>query len=612
MTINIHAIDHGILVNAEESRTAAQCINKEGEERFVIAAKGFVLIINPSTDETRQLFFPEKYVEYPFASFSSEEGFFYTGAGKMLMVIDPFKERIIDYKWIENGDEIFGFSFAEHSYGHMFFTSYPRCHLLQYNLKTKTLIDHGSMDETEKYPASVAVDRHGWVYIGIGTERKNVIAYHPETKEKRSLVPCHQRTRGAGHVYKGEDGSVYGHWEARDLKDVNDSSQWWVLLDGYGQQVQNVSPSLYSGNGFNRIHRNAQASYKVLEHNLAEGFLVVKKEQEKEKRIEFSYQSEGATLSTLFSIRGQHIYGTSMHPLHLFGFDLESNVVRNYGGSVIENGGGGNIVAYAVQGKKMFGFAYAGGKIYEFNLEQPIYYTEKSRNPKLISEHKWIHRPRCAISHPDGVNIIWGGFPDYGLTGGGLGIYNVNTRENKVISHTSIVPNQSTVCLGVFRSGDILGGTSIETPGGASSNEKEGKLYLFDWENKEVIYSINAVPGSKEISQLFIDQQGMAHGLTMEGIYFVFDSCKREVLYKKDVSRFGAPVRNSFVLNENNTALYCLLSRAIMKINLNESPLTEPILSLQLMQRATSGIVYYKGSIYYGSGSHLISVKVQD
>ncbi|MCH6269365.1 hypothetical protein [Neobacillus citreus] len=611
MMTNRRAVDHGIQVNAEESRTAAICINRAGEERLVIAAKGFVLIIDPETEETRQLFFPEQHIDYPFASYSSEDGLFYTGAGNMLMVIDPFKGEFFDYQWIENGEEIVGFSFAEDCSGQIYFSSYPSCHLLQYCPKTKTIHDHGQMDKTEKYPASTAVDRHGWVYLGIGTERKNIVAFHPDTKERKTLVPPTERTRGAGYVYQGKDGNVYGHWEASDLKDVNKSLIWYEFFAGGCSLTSHAADSRYSGEGFNRIHRNGEGCWRVLEHRMAEGFLFIKKQQDSAKKITLQYQSEGAALSTLISADNRYIYGTSMHPMQLFRYEVTAQQATNFGGAVLEKGGGGNIPAYAVQGTRLIGFAYAGGKIYEINLEKPIQHLENSRNPRLISEHLDIHRPRCAAAHPDGSHIVWGGFPGYGMTGGGLGIYLVDSRTNTVLPHTSVVPNQSTVCLGVLRSGDIVGGTSIETPGGASTKEQEGKLFLFDWTKQEVGFRISPIPGSKEISQLFVDVRDLVHGLTIEGIYFVFDPQSRKVLFQKDFSGYGAPVRTGFVGSTEQPALYGLLNQAIIKIEITGPEPREPEVHALLANRATSGMVYHDGWIYYGSGSHLMSIKVE-
>ncbi|WP_062106857.1 hypothetical protein [Bacillus niameyensis] len=596
--------DHGIPVQAQESRTAAICINSDGEERFVIAAKGFLMILDLETGKATQVFFPEKYVEYPFASFSSKSGLFYTGAGKMLIVLDPFKEKVIDYKWNENGEEIIGFSFAEDRKGNIYCTTYPHCHLLQYIPESRSIIDYGSMDPTEKYAGSLAVDLNGWIYMGVGTERKDIIAFQPATGKKQSLVADQERTRGTGFVYQGTDGGVYGHWEAETMQTVNHAFEWYTFSNGYLEKSKGRAPSHYSGLQFKRIHRNGARKYTIAEFSLSEGYVICKSSDGEQKQVDFTYRSDGAVLSPLYKGPDDCLYGTSQHPLQFFKYDFEE--MQNYG--PIERGGGGNICAYASQGMKMIGFAYAGGKIYEFDLNKPI--APKAQNPILISEHESIHRPRCAVSHSDGKHIVWGGFPGYGMTGGGLGIYHVGTKEIEIIPHTAIVPNQSTICLGILRSGDVLGGTSIDTPGGASSKEKTGALYYFNWSKKQVEYVLNPISDSREISQLFIDCEDQAHCLTVEGVYFIFNPTKGLVSKSIDLSKYGTPVRSGFTVNEQRTKLYGLFSKTIIMFDLESH--AEPAIVTTLEIAATSGIAFKDGRIYYGSGSRLLSVEVEE
>lgn len=149
--------------------------------------------------------------------------------------------------------------------------------------------------------------------------------------------------------------------------------------------------------------------------------------------------------------------------------------MTNFGGEVIEKGGGGNIPAYASSGNLLIGVAYAGGKLYEFDTAKKF---KKSQNPKLVLQEESIHRPRCAITLKDQEHIVWGGFPGYGMVGGSLGIYHMKTEVNLLLTHEQLVENQSTISLGQLSSGDILGGTSIETPG-EQSHEKEKHVYMY-------------------------------------------------------------------------------------------------------------------------------------
>jgi len=597
--------DYGIPVSAEEERTAAICTNSNGEYRFVIAAKGFVIIVNLENDDIKQVFFPENNDEYPYSSFSSN-GLFYTGAANMFMVLDPFREQFIHYSVIENGEEIVGFSFAEDVAGNIYFTSYPHCHLLKFSPHSKEIIDYGSMDLTEKYPGTVAVDQTGWAYIGIGTENKNIVAFHLEKRWKKDLILEPQRKKGTGFVYLGEDDFVYGHMG------VTDSQQWLKFSNGDFETIdtEKLPLSLYTGEAFQRIHRYFDGNYRIERYSLSEGLIeLIHRETVQKKSIRFSYTSDGAKLSTIYLGPDNHIYGTSMHPLQFFQFNSSTNKITNFGGEVIEKGGGGNIPAYASTGNLMIGAGYAGGKLYVFDTTKTY---KKSLNPKLVVQEETIHRPRCAIALKDHEHIVWGGFPGYGMVGGSLGIYHIESEVNHLLTHEKLVEHQSTINLGEMSSGDILGGTSIETPGGAESRETEARLYVLDWKTKKVKNSFVPVVGAREIALIFVDQFDRAHCLTEQSIYFVCDPYSEQIIFQKDLSCWGHIVRNGFAYDPPSNTLYCLLSETLLRIEIEEKQCVEPEVVHSLPMSASSGVVHQNNRIYYGSGSHLCSIQTRE
>ncbi|WP_235440338.1 hypothetical protein [Paenibacillus sp. DMB20] len=75
----------GVPVDVDESRSAAVCRRADGTERIVIAARGYVLIADPGTGNSTQLYFPGGEGQYPFASISDSRGWFYTGAGRYFL-----------------------------------------------------------------------------------------------------------------------------------------------------------------------------------------------------------------------------------------------------------------------------------------------------------------------------------------------------------------------------------------------------------------------------------------------------------------------------------------------------------------------------------------------
>ena len=502
-------VDHGVPVAADESRSAAVCTNAQGERRFVIAARGYVLVVDPATGDCRQLPFPAGLVDYPFASIGARDGLFYTGAGHLFMALDPFAPAWRFHSCPVPGESIIAFSLAEGPDGAIYASTYPGCHLFRYDPVTQAIAAFGRMDETQEYVSHLAVDDAGWVYLGIGTERKNLLAYHPATGERRQLLPDCARTRGAGHVHLGTDGQVYGHW----------GEGWHRYHAGTGMPVpeSETAPWLYTGQGYNRIHRSADLA--VRHFSLPDRELVLR-----ERPITLGYESRGAHLAPMVAGPDGNLYGTAMHPLQFYTYRPAEQKLINYGGRAVEKGGGGNICAYAVQGAVIAGAAYAGGLFYLFDPAMPVTNDgQGDRNPRLVARHEEIHRPRCALAHPDGRHIIWGGFAGYGAVGGALAIHDLVTGTAQLLSDQEVAADQSTLCLGALAGGDLIGGTSILAPGGARPRAAEAVLYRLDWATGKVAWRSAPIPGAREIALLAVDRHQRVHAITGDSLYFAFD-----------------------------------------------------------------------------------------
>ncbi|MDF2668631.1 MAG: hypothetical protein K0R67_937 [Paenibacillus sp.] len=599
-------VDHGVPVPANEGRTAAICKNESGDCRLVIAARGYVVIVNPNDRSCRQVAFPEQYVDYPFASYSSENGMFYTGAGYMFMVLDPFAGAFVDYAKPGLPGEIIGFSFTEDRDGKIYCASYPLCRLMKYDPGTKTLKVIGKLDPEEKYPFNLAIDQYGWLYAGIGTERITIAAFDLQLSQAQSLFPESGRVKGRGKVHLGEDGHVYG---VLDVESEISAQQWFLLEQGKKIPVHadEVSRSSYSGAGFGAVHRSFPYPWILLEQSLSEKQVILQDESSGQTfTISLSYETDGADLSPLAAGPDGYVYGTSNHPLHFYRYDPHTNLVENYGGKMIENGGGGNICAYAVQGSLLVGAAYAGGHVHRIDTSRPfqIEWTEE-RNPKQISSCEEIHRPRCALAHPDGVHVIFGGYGGYGTVGGGLYILNVESGEDWLLTNDQLVRYHSTMCLVPLANGDILCGTSVEAPGGGKPKEAEARLYRLDWRTRQVIYSEVPIPGTTEIALMEIDHNGLVHAFTAE-MYFVYDPQTRAVIHTREIGALGRIVRNGLV-KDDASRIYGVRSRSIFRIDTDSFELIQ--LST-LATNITAGLALLDGRLYFASGKRLHSFDI--
>ncbi|WP_284642288.1 hypothetical protein [Paenibacillus silviterrae] len=588
----------GTPVRADETRSAAVCTSADGKQLVVLAARGYVVIVDPETGDCRQTAFPERLIDYPFGSIATSSGLFITGAGPLLMVLDPFLGQFIRWFRPAPEEEIIGMAFAEDREGTMYATTYPGCKLLRLELSQGQVEELVQLDPLQKYAMTLAASEDGWIYAGIGTQTAVVAGFEPRSGALRKVSAA---GRGAGEVHLGEDGQVYAALPAAE-----GGRRWFRMARGEAVPMEGsaVAPSLYFGTGYNKLHRNLSGRRRVMQYQLAEGELVLS-DGESETALPLSYEGNGTALSPMFLGPDGRIYGTSNHPLHLYSYEPGAAGMVTYGGKTVEKGGGGNICAYASQGELLFGAAYAGGHLHVLDTTKPLAgESGGSRNPRLLYSNERIHRPRCMLAHPDGEHVLYGGFPGYGMVGGALGVLHVPTESVTVYEHHELCPYQSTLGLAALSCGDVIGATSVETPGGAEPIAKQAELYRFDWKSRAVSARWAPVPGAKEISMIAVDRMERIHGLTSDSIYFVFDTVRGEPVYQQDLSAWGQVVRHGLIWIEKQgmLSLVGLLSGAIFEVDPNTY---RARLIATLPKPATSGIAYKDGFLYFGCGCEL-------
>lgn len=601
-------VNHGIPVDAEESRTGAVCTNQAGENRIVLAAKGFVVIVDPVAERSVQVFFPEGNREYPYASFSDSLGNFYTGAGRMFMMLDPFREAFIYYERIGRLDELLSFSFEEDELqGDIYFTAYPTSHLYKFNRTSKKTTLVVRLDDGQMYPSHLALGEDGWLYAGVGTERKTIVAYHLVSGVLNSLVPAGERTRGMGVVHRGKDGAVYGHWNYQDLRESKapSSLQWYRLHNGSAVPIpyEEVVNSFYQGDGFHRLHRQLKGELQVESFELAERELNFRDSEGGHRQMKLEFVTEGTRLSSLTAGADGMVYGTSMHPLHFYQFDPRSGSFHDYGGKPIELGGGGNIAAYAVSGSYIGGAAYAGGHFHLFDVRLPVTSGQLRSNPRRVCSHLDIHRPRCALALSDGVHMVYGGFPGYGMVGGGLCFYSLELDQDRLYTHEQLIPFHSTLCLVEKSAHCLIGGTSVETHGGAVPVDSSARIYEFDWHQGVVNHSWQPVPEAREYIWVDLDEAGRLHGLSSKSIYFVMELDSGEVVARQDLSSWGYPV-NCGMHRYTSDQVLGVLNHAVISISLSTTQVTRLD---STPEEITAGLAVLNQTMYMAAGNQLWS-----
>jgi outer membrane protein assembly factor BamB len=597
-------IDHGVGAPAAESRGAVCLEDANGRAVVVCCAwdqspRGWVLVTDIDSGETQQVFYPEGVPNSaPFASLLSSNGRFYTFAGKVLLEFEPgTREWRVSGTPAPSEDCYCGSAMCDGPDGRIYAGGYPNCKLVSFDPETQEMKDLGKLDPAEHYVMSLVADSSGWLYAGIGTARQNIVACDPRTGEMRQLVDEADRKLGSASVYLGQDGKAYGQC----------AGKWFRLFEGQAEEIaaDKRAPAQPTGAiGWGQTTGAFPDGRRLKAYNLPERYLEVQDPKTGEvKRLTFDYESEGAMITSLTVGPKGLVYGSSAHPMHMFVCDPETGKLTDWGG--IPRVGGGNFCAMATQGQYLFGAAYAGAFLYRYDSAKPWNgETGDDPNPKLVARFEGdVTRPRACIAHPDGKHVIMAGFMGYGMRGGGLGIYNNETGEATLLKHTDVIPDQSTIALVALPNGDLVGGTSIQTPGGGHPTEKEGVLYILDWATKRVTFRMVPVPGAPEVYSLALGADGMVYGIASNVELFVFDPARRQVIHRASLAEYGGLPRQVLVRGEDDR-LFAILSKSILRIQ----PGTFAVEKLaDAPVGITAGVAVTRGRLYFASGSHLWS-----
>jgi len=224
-------------------------------------------------------------------------------------------------------------------------------------------------------------------------------------------------------------------------------------------------------------------------------------------------------------------------------------------------------------------------------------------NPRVLAQwHRDICRPRTALAYPDDDHVMMAGFAGYGLCGGGLGIYSLKTgRETLLTAEEHLLPGHSTITLRCLPDGNLVGGTSVDAPGGGHPIASEGEVYILDWESKKITFHMAPVPGDRNIISLAVGPDGLVYGLSSSRKLFVLDPKLKQVVRTVDLSQHGSVPRHALHTGPDGK-LYALLYSAILRI---EPGTLEYEKLADCPTGVTAGGALVNGLLCYGSSSHV-------
>jgi len=230
------------------------------------------------------------------------------------------------------------------------------------------------------------------------------------------------------------------------------------------------------------------------------------------------------------------------------------------------------------------------------------------QNPEVLARWKGdITRPRTVLVHPDERHVLMAGFAGYGLVGGGIGIYDLETGEEALLtSADDLLPGHSCITLKALPDGDAVGGTSISAPGGGHPTAEEAELFILDWDTREIAFRMAPVPGDRNIISIYVLDDGLVYGLSGNSTFFVFDPEKRSVIHSESFAAFGGVPRHALQKGADGY-LYAIMRNAIVRITPGSF---EHVKLADTPSAATAGGASLRGRLYYASGPRVWSYEM--
>ena len=256
--------------------------------------------------------------------------------GAHILQLDPEKGTLADLGR-PSASEQYIWELTAGADGKVYGCTYPQARLVRYDPEQGKLEDLGRMDPVELYGRYIAADRHGFVYVGIGTSRANFAAYEIATGEHRGIMPEEFRVVGMPSVYRGEDGNVYGVQGERRFR-----------MKGF---TATVIPA-------------AEAAPPESFHRLGGGRTV----EASGRTLRVKDPRTGATAERSFEYRGNELpifrigfgpegalYGSAVLPIHFL--RLDNGAMRELGTL-----GGGEFYSFLRRGSRLLMAAYGGDR----------------------------------------------------------------------------------------------------------------------------------------------------------------------------------------------------------------------------------------------------------
>ena len=591
-------VDHGIPTPVAQTRGVVSTVDQSGQDVILTWLQDWrggyaILIVNAETGASQQFDVPFKPDgDEPSAIYLSSKNRLYTLFNSQFVEFDVASKRFTFHGKV-NGKT--AMSLTEDKDGRIWAATYPNNQLVSFNPQNSSLQNHGQLakESWTQYPRSIAVDAHGWVYVGSGLAASQIYAYNIQSHATQALLSSSQRVSGTAVVTQSQSNVVY----------ARNGRQQFMLTNGKASGLSagaQVAESNLKGGAQNLVDREFPSGRRLVSVDMHDRTLVTRDASGQQKTVKFNYTTQGAALTFVCATGDNKVCGGTRFPMHTFYYNAGDNKFDSKQLPRQPN-------VMAALGSRLYVAAYPDGKLFQESE------NGKNEFSEVLNAYPSINRPHAMLIMGGGSQIALAGTPEYGTTGGGMMFWNRSSGQKSRIDHWHLVPNHSVQAMVELSNGMLLGGTTVAPgTGGVTKATDSSELFLMDANTHEVRWRGAPVPGAKTITDLMVGADGLVYGLADSVDLFVFNPNNRQVV---SVNRFSkdlgpsvyAQGTRAFVKGADGS-IYVLLYNGIGKVDAKAHTVSRVVSS---PVRITVGGAAANGRIYFGSNNHLYSWKAQ-
>lgn len=573
-----------------------------GQERYYQAFRGepwFLLSFDPQTGAARE-YVATGHKGNPWGALwaSDQKLYISTGGGGTddVFVFDPATETL-RYLGRPTTSEIVVWTLAEAENGRLYGGTYPNAKLVSVDLKTHQLVDHGRLSPDQKYIRTVA--SHGpYVYGNAGPAKPAVWAFDTRSGEKTQILPERFRTaQGWGNAQRRADGRVY----------LAPAENVFFRVDGIELVAVDRLPAA--------LPENEQGYPSRVVVETADGTRFTVDDLTGPERRYFRTSPGGVTRTMTFSYTGTAtdlwavedapdgtIYGTTRSPITLFAIDPQNDQARVLGDP---SGRRGQVYGWQWVDRRLYMATYGDSRLTVWNSAEPWRsILQEGANPRYLGNHR-IGRPSVVTLAPDRRHLLISGVPDYGVTGGALTLFDLQTETFETLEglvgsqsiHAAVtLPDLDLVCFGTTWRGGSAAVAAASDP----------RLILYDFARRRVVFDTVAVPGEAGVVQM-IARHGLVYATTADaGHLVVFDPRRREVVHRAPLG-YGPGKLFGLRYSAAHDRLFALSGTSVLRID----PRTFAITHLGQHAGITAGLAIANGAIYVCAGTRLLKLPLR-